>query len=68
MEVVPPCMGSSPNSQCSLADFTFSMDGKPVACPQGHTPLKAKKKKRFSAGFASEIAPLARSRDSKGRQ
>jgi len=53
--VVSPCMGSSPNGQCSLGDFTFSKDGKSVACPQGHAPLKTKKKKnRFSAVFASE--------------
>ncbi len=55
VEVVSPCMGSSPNGQCSLGDFTFSNDGKAVACPQGHAPLKTKKKKsRFSAVFASE--------------
>ena len=55
VEVVSPCMGSSPNGQCSLGEFTFSEDGKPVACPQGHAPLKTKKKKnRFSAVFASE--------------
>jgi NAD-dependent dihydropyrimidine dehydrogenase PreA subunit len=55
VEVVSPCMGSSPNGQCSLGDFTFSNDGKAVACPQGHAPLETKKKKnRFSAVFASE--------------
>jgi hypothetical protein len=55
VEVVSPCMGPSPNDQCSLGDFTFSHDGNAVACPQGHAPLKTKKKKnRFSAVFASE--------------
>jgi hypothetical protein len=55
VEVVSPCMGSSPDGQCSLADFTFSHDGKALTCPQGHTPLKTQKKKnRCSAVFASE--------------
>jgi hypothetical protein len=55
VEVVSPCMGASPDGQCSLADFTFSNDGKALACPQGHAPLKTdKKKNRFSAAFASE--------------
>jgi hypothetical protein len=55
VEVVSPCMGSSPNGQCSLGDFNFSDDGKTVACPQGHAPLKTKNKKdRFTAVFASE--------------
>jgi hypothetical protein len=55
VELVSPCMGTTSNSPLSLADFTFSNDGKPVACPQGHAPLKTKKKKnRFSAVFASE--------------
>jgi len=54
VEVVSPCMGSSPNSQCSLGDFTFSHDGNAVTCPQGHAPLKTKKKKnRFNAVFSS---------------
>ncbi len=53
--MVSQCMGSSPNGQCSLGDFTFPNDGKAVACPQGHAPLKTKKKKnRFSAVFTSE--------------
>jgi hypothetical protein len=55
VEVVSPCMGSSPEAGCSLGDFTFSNDGTAVACPQGHVPLKTNKKKnRFSAVFASE--------------
>jgi hypothetical protein len=54
VEVVSPCMGSSPKSQCSLGDFTFSHDGNAVTCPQGHAPLKTKKKKnRFNAVFSS---------------
>ena len=55
VEVVSPCMGCSPKTGCSLGDFTFANDGKAVACPQGHVPLKTQKKKnRFSAVFASE--------------
>lgn len=55
VEVLSPCMGSSPDGGRGLADFTFSNDGKPLTCPQGHAPLKTKKKKnRFSAVFASE--------------
>jgi hypothetical protein len=55
VDVVSPSMGSPSNGSCSLGDFTFSRDGKPVACPRGHVPLKIKKKKnRFSAVFGSE--------------
>lgn len=55
VDVVSPCMGSSPNGPCTLGDFTFSGDGKPVACPRGHAPIGTKKKKgRFSAVFDSE--------------
>jgi hypothetical protein len=55
VEVVSPCMGSSSKGEYNLGDFSFSDDGKTVACPQGHAPLKTKNKKnRFSAVFASE--------------
>jgi hypothetical protein len=55
VEVVSPCMGSPADGQYSLADFTFFNGGSVAVCPQGHAPLKTKKKKdRFSSLFASD--------------
>lgn len=55
VELVAPCMGSCSKGQCSLSNFTFSDNGKVITCPQGHEPLKVKKKEgRFSVMFVSE--------------
>jgi hypothetical protein len=55
VEVVSPCAGRHPKGQYGLADFTFSPDGKVVACPRGHAPLRTQKKKNgFNAIFSSE--------------
>jgi Transposase DDE domain/Transposase domain (DUF772) len=55
VEVVSPCTGRPPKTQFGLVDFTFSPDGKVVACPRGNTPLKTKvKKNSFNAIFSYE--------------
>jgi hypothetical protein len=55
IELVAPTMGNRKDTSCSLADFEFSEKGTITACPQGHQPVKVKKKKsRFSIAFATE--------------
>ena len=55
IELVAPTMGSRKDTSCTLADFEFSAKGTITVCPQGHQPVKVKKKKnRFSIAFASE--------------
>lgn len=55
IELVAPTMGGTKQDQCSLADFTFSEENRVIACPQGHTPSRTKRKKgRLSAAFALE--------------
>jgi hypothetical protein len=55
VKVVSPCSGRHPKGQYGLVDFTFSPDGKVVACPRGHAPLETKKKKNsFNAIFPYE--------------
>ncbi len=55
VKVVSPCAGRHPKGQYGLVDCTFSPDGKVVACPRGHAPLRTQKKKNgFNAIFSSE--------------
>lgn len=55
VEVVSPCTGRPQKGKYSLADFTFSPDGKVAACPRGNTPLMTKMKKNtFNAIFPYE--------------
>lgn len=55
IELVAPTMGNPKDAPCTLSDFEFSEDGVITACPQGHQPVKVKKKKgRFSIAFATE--------------
>ena len=55
VEVVSPCAGRHPKGQYGLVDFTFSPDGKVVACPWGHAPLRTQKKRdSFNAIFPYE--------------
>jgi hypothetical protein len=51
VEVVSPVMGNTKEGNISLADFELSDKGNVVSCPQGHAPVKIKKKKRYSARF-----------------
>jgi IS5 family transposase len=50
VEVVSPVMGKT-GKGLSLDDFTLDASGKIVACPTGHTPVRVRPKKRFSAAF-----------------
>src|SRR5208283_4240756 len=55
VEVVSPCAGRHPKGQYGLVDFTFFPDGKVVACPRGHAPLRTQKKRdSFNAIFPYE--------------
>jgi hypothetical protein len=55
IELVAPTMGSRKDRSCTLSDFEFSEKGAITSCPQGHQPVKVKKKKgRFSIAFATE--------------
>lgn len=54
IELVAPTMGHRKDAPCTLSDFEFSADGVITACPQGHQPVKVKKKKdKFSIAFAT---------------
>jgi hypothetical protein len=57
VDLVAPTMGNRKDASCTLSDFKFSEDGAITTCPQGHQPVKVKKKKkknRFSIAFASQ--------------
>lgn len=54
VEVVSPAPGPDTQKAISLADFNLSERNKVTACPQGHSPLRAKhKKNRYTASFNS---------------
>jgi hypothetical protein len=53
VELVAPTMGSVDKDKLSLADFQFSPEGEIIACPQGNTPVKVKKRKKTSIGFCA---------------
>ena len=55
VKVVSPAPGPDTQKAISLADFKLSERGKVTACPQGHSPLRAKhKKNRYTASFNSQ--------------
>jgi len=56
VDIVAPTMGARKNDDTlSLSRFAGTTAGKITACPQGHAPLKVKKKKtRYVAVFASD--------------
>jgi len=52
VEVISPPMGSENEEKLNLADFQTGKGGKVIFCPQGHPPIKTKKKKdRHCAAF-----------------
>jgi len=51
VELIAPTMGSVDEGKLSIADFQFSAQGEIIACPQGCTPAKIKKRKKLSIGF-----------------
>jgi hypothetical protein len=56
VEIVAPTMGVQKKEDAiHLSDFNSTKGGKITSCPQGHTPVKVKKKKtRYTAAFSSE--------------
>ncbi|MFH1933237.1 MAG: transposase [Pseudomonadota bacterium] len=55
VEVVAPAMGSKKESSISLSDFEVTEKGTIVSCPQGHKPIRTKKKKiRHTVAFDSQ--------------
>ena len=55
VEVVAPVTGSKKEGSISLSDFEMSEKGDVVSCPQGHAPVKTKRKKtRHTAAFDSQ--------------
>ncbi len=54
VDVIAPTMGTVDKARLNLADFEFSSQGEITACPQGHAPVKTKKKKNISAAFDKE--------------
>jgi hypothetical protein len=53
IELIAPTMGSVDKENLSIADFQFSPKGEIIACPQGNTPRKVKKRKKISIGFSA---------------
>ncbi len=54
IEVIAPVMGCQKEDTISLSDFEVSEKGDVVSCPQGHVPVRTKKKKtRHTVAFDS---------------
>jgi len=53
IELIAPTMGSVDKDKLSITDFQFSTKGEIVACPQGNTPAKIKKRKKISIAFSA---------------
>lgn len=51
VDVISPAMGKT-GKGLSLDDFTLDASGKITACPEGHSPMRVRFKKRFSAAFS----------------
>ena len=55
VDLVAPTMGSKKESSISLSDFEVTEKGTIVSCPQGHKPMRTKKKKiRHTVAFDSQ--------------
>ena len=51
IDLIAPTMGNRKDALCTLSDFTLAGNGAFIACPHGHQPVMAKKKKnRFVSG------------------
>ena len=52
VEVIAPPMGSEKEDKLSLSDFQIGKGGKVSHCPQGHVPIRVKRKKDgYNAAF-----------------
>ena len=55
VEVISPTMGYSNTKGLTLSEFELSSENKIIRCPEGHPPLKHKRKKNgYSAVFSYE--------------
>jgi len=55
VEVISPAMGSKEEGEISCSDFEVSEKGDVVSCPQGHIPVRTKKKNtRHTVAFDSK--------------
>jgi len=55
-EVIAPAMGPRVSQIVTLSDFTFTDEGRVIACPRGHAPAQTKHKKtRHTAAFNKEL-------------
>jgi len=55
VEVISPAMGSKEEGGISCSDFDVSEKGDVVSCPQGHVPVRTKKKNtRHTVAFDSQ--------------
>lgn len=55
VDLVAPAAGRQKEDTISLSDFEVTRKGSIISCPQGHMPLKTKKKKtRHTAAFDSQ--------------
>jgi hypothetical protein len=54
VEVISPTKSTEENDGITLSDFTVNEQGDVISCPQGHIPVKTKKKKtRHTVAFDS---------------
>ena len=51
VELIAPVPGKKPQTELSLADFSFSEDEKVSACPQGQVPFKQSLNKKTRTAF-----------------
>ena len=51
VELIAPVPGKKPQTELSLADFSFSDDEKVSACPQGQVPFKQSLNKKTRTAF-----------------
>ncbi len=65
VEVVAPVNGAPKEERVSISEFETSDKGKIISCPQGHNPIKVKRKNnRFTAKFDKghcSVCPLRES-------
>jgi hypothetical protein len=56
VEVISPVLGRDSEKDLTVADFNSSDKGKVIACPQGHAPIKIKRKKDgYNVAFNTDI-------------
>jgi hypothetical protein len=55
VELIAPLMGAPKAEGMCLSDFNFTEEGRIISCPQGHNPVRIKKKRgRITVAFDSK--------------